>query len=111
MESSVIEAMGCGSSTVASREVAYQGALPVPEEEEVGHKLTLCSWTMETLPGVNCTPNRAMHERHLLQMTRFMDRMRKADVVSWLCILEILVIKSMNKLKIGFFMFLLLPRI
>ena len=77
--------MCCGSSAVASPD-AFQGALPVLEE--VGRKLTLCSWTMETLQGVNWTPNRAMHERHSRQMRRFMDRMRKADVVSWLLIVE-----------------------
>eukprot|EP00435_Cladocopium_sp_Y103_P073827 s48_g45.t1 len=101
--------MGCGAS---SAKVMHFDDLSVPKAivtaaprrlvvdfeametgEEMTKQSTLRSWTMADLPGVPLPPNRAMHERHMRRLNRYLRIVERTPQVlcgdvAWRRILE-----------------------
>lgn len=62
--------MGCGGSVPVA-------ASPEPDAVDARTE-TLHSWTMEVLPGVPNTPNRALHDRQIRRLERYMNGLTRA---------------------------------
>lgn len=79
--------MGCGVSATSAKVKDFDPVNPsgrarvaqldLSAGDEVGKQLTLRSWTATPIPGVPCPPNRSMHERHLMRMEMYADKIEK----------------------------------
>eukprot|EP00434_Breviolum_minutum_P035009 symbB.v1.2.030985.t1/scaffold3546.1/size54311/3 len=77
-------AMGCGSSSIKVMDFDDLSHKPTEEnstgeeaELDVTKQTTLRSWNMTAVPGVALPPNRAMHEKYVRKLERYLSDIEK----------------------------------